>query len=52
VHEEDGKPFELEMTWLCEESGWKHCRVRAFGGGEMRSLHARAAAAGTHTTCA
>jgi hypothetical protein len=28
VHEEDGKPFELEMTWICEESGWKHARVR------------------------
>jgi hypothetical protein len=28
VHEEDGKPFELEMSWLCEESGWKHARVR------------------------
>lgn len=27
VHEEDGKPFELEMTWICEESGWKHARV-------------------------
>jgi len=27
VHEEDGKPFELEMSWLCEESGWKHARV-------------------------
>jgi hypothetical protein len=28
VHEEDGKPFELEMSWICEESGWKHARVR------------------------
>lgn len=27
MHEEDGKPFELEMSWLCEESGWKHARV-------------------------
>lgn len=29
VHEEDGKPFELEMSWICEESGWKHARVPA-----------------------
>jgi hypothetical protein len=28
VHEESGKPFELEMSWICEESGWKHARVR------------------------
>jgi 20S proteasome subunit alpha 7 len=27
VHEEDGKPFELEMSWLCEESGWQHAPV-------------------------
>lgn len=27
VHEEDGKPFELEMSWICKESGWKHARV-------------------------
>lgn len=27
VHEEDGKPFELEMSWICEESGFKHQRV-------------------------
>eukprot|EP00878_Enallax_costatus_P003267 GHUV01003470.1.p1 GENE.GHUV01003470.1~~GHUV01003470.1.p1 ORF type:complete len:250 (+),score=72.50 GHUV01003470.1:219-968(+) len=27
VHEEDGKPFELEMSWICEESGRKHQRV-------------------------
>jgi len=25
LHEEGkDKPFELEMSWLCEESGWKH----------------------------
>ncbi|KAF6261749.1 20S proteasome alpha subunit G [Scenedesmus sp. NREL 46B-D3] len=29
VHEESGKPFELEMSWICEESGWKHARVPA-----------------------
>jgi 20S proteasome subunit alpha 7 len=29
VHEEDGKPFELEMSWVCEESGRKHARVPA-----------------------
>lgn len=28
VHEEDGKPFELEMSWICDESGRKHQRVR------------------------
>jgi hypothetical protein len=27
IHEEDGKQFELELTWLCEESGWQHGRV-------------------------
>eukprot|EP00775_Hariotina_reticulata_P013232 gene13232-13363_t len=26
VHEEDGKPFELEMSWICDESGRKHQR--------------------------
>jgi hypothetical protein len=31
VHEESGKPFELEMSWICEESGWKHARVSKFG---------------------
>ncbi|KAF8062974.1 PAG1 [Scenedesmus sp. PABB004] len=29
VHEEDSKPFELEMSWICEESGRKHARVPA-----------------------
>merc|ERR1711997_904634 len=25
LHEEGkDKPFELEMSWLCEESGWEH----------------------------
>jgi hypothetical protein len=27
IHEEDGKQFELELTWLCEESSWQHGRV-------------------------
>jgi hypothetical protein len=27
IHEEDGKQFELELSWLCEESGWQHARV-------------------------
>jgi 20S proteasome subunit alpha 7 len=27
IHEDDGKTFELELTWLCEESGWQHGRV-------------------------
>lgn len=29
VHEEETKPFEIEMTWLCEESGMEHQRVPA-----------------------
>lgn len=29
VHEEDGKPFELEISWICEESGRLHQRVPA-----------------------
>jgi hypothetical protein len=32
VHEEDGKPFEIEMSWICDESGRVHQRVRAGGG--------------------
>ena len=31
VHEEDGKPFELEMTWICEESNRVHQKVRQAG---------------------
>ena len=27
VHEEETKPFEIEMTWLCEESGMEHQKV-------------------------
>uniref|UniRef100_A0A7S0WL28 Proteasome subunit alpha type-3 n=1 Tax=Chlamydomonas leiostraca TaxID=1034604 RepID=A0A7S0WL28_9CHLO len=27
VHDEDGKPFELEVSWVCEESGGQHQRV-------------------------
>ena len=27
VHEEETKPFEIEMSWLCDESGMEHQRV-------------------------
>lgn len=27
MHDEDGKPFELELSWVCEESGRMHQRV-------------------------
>lgn len=29
IHEDDGKPFELELTWICNESGRQHARVPA-----------------------
>lgn len=30
VHDDNkDKDFELEMTWVCEESGWKHQSVPA-----------------------
>ncbi|GBF90613.1 proteasome subunit alpha type-3 [Raphidocelis subcapitata] len=29
VHEEDGKPFEIEMSWICDDSGRVHQRVPA-----------------------
>lgn len=29
VHDEDGKPFELEMSWICDASGQKQERVPA-----------------------
>ena len=29
IHEDDGKPFELELTWICDESGKQHARVPA-----------------------
>lgn len=29
VHEEDGKPFEIEMSWICDESNRVHERVPA-----------------------
>lgn len=29
VHDEDGKPFEIEMSWICDESDKKHQRVPA-----------------------
>ncbi len=27
VHEEDGKPFEVELSWICDESNKQHQRV-------------------------
>ena len=41
VHEEETKPFEIEMTWLCEESGMEHQRVRSGGrrAGTRGSVH-------------
>ena len=27
VHDEDGKPFDIEISWVCEESGREHQRV-------------------------
>ena len=32
VHDEDGKPFELEMSWICDESGRIHQKVSKRGG--------------------
>ena len=29
VHDEDGKPFEIELSWVCEESGGLHTKVPA-----------------------
>jgi 20S proteasome subunit alpha 7 len=29
VHDEDGKPFDIEMSWICDESGRQHARVPA-----------------------
>lgn len=29
VHDEESKPFELEMSWICDESGREHQRVPA-----------------------
>lgn len=29
MHEDDGKAFELEMSWICEESGGVHTRIPA-----------------------
>jgi 20S proteasome subunit alpha 7 len=29
VHDDDGKPFDIELSWVCEESGRKHARVPA-----------------------
>lgn len=27
VHDEDGKKFELEVSWICDESNKQHTRV-------------------------
>jgi 20S proteasome subunit alpha 7 len=27
VHDEDGKPFDIEISWVCEESGFQHQRI-------------------------
>lgn len=27
MHDEDGKPFELELSWICEETGKEHKRI-------------------------
>lgn len=27
IHDEKDKSFELELSWVCEESGWEHQRV-------------------------
>ncbi len=27
VRDEDGKPFDVELSWVCEESGRLHQRV-------------------------
>ena len=32
VHDEDGKPFEVEMSWICDETNREHQRV----GGRLR----------------
>eukprot|EP00798_Chlamydomonas_sp_ICE-L_P016182 gene16182-22343_t len=29
VHDEDGKPFELEISWICEETNREHQRIPA-----------------------
>lgn len=39
VHDEKDKAFELELSWVCEETSWEHKRVPA-------DLHAEAVAAG------
>jgi 20S proteasome subunit alpha 7 len=31
------KPFELELSWLCAESGWKHTHVSAALKGEVEA---------------
>jgi len=27
VHDEDGKPFDIEISWVCDESGREHQRI-------------------------
>eukprot|EP00210_Caulerpa_lentillifera_P000635 g614.t1 len=30
IHDEEGgKPFELELSWISEDTNWEHCRVAA-----------------------
>mmetsp|Transcript_4078 Transcript_4078/g.6693 ORF Transcript_4078/g.6693 Transcript_4078/m.6693 type:complete len:250 (-) Transcript_4078:349-1098(-) len=44
VHDDDGKPFDMEISWVCEESGSLHQRVPADIVAEAQRL-AKAAAA-------
>jgi 20S proteasome subunit alpha 7 len=38
LHDEGkDKPFELELSWLCEESGWKHQQVPSALANEMEA---------------
>jgi len=38
LHDEGkDKPFELELSWLCVESGWKHEHVPAAVAGEIEA---------------
>ena len=39
VHDEKDKAFQLELSWVCEESGWEHKPL-------PRDLQAEAEAAG------
>lgn len=44
MHDEDGKPFDMELSWVCEESGGLHQRVPAELAAEAQQL-AKASAA-------